>query len=115
MAIKYSELNKIDKRPLTEEELATVSVIEKWIDDEILRQFKTKNEVWIDLPSASFEYNPINGERRTNIKSIRKKMMADELKRRYEEADWTISYHIDDGTEGNMSGGDYMILKGNRI
>jgi hypothetical protein len=115
MAIKYSELNKIDKRPLSEEELAMVSVIEKHIDDEILRQFKTKNEVWIDLCTANFEYNPINQERRTNMKSIRKKMMADELKRRYEEAEWTISYHVDDGTEGNLSGGDYMILKGNRV
>jgi len=116
MAIKYSELNKIDKRPLTSEELSMVSAVETYIDREILEQFKTKNEVWIFLGIANFEYDPIAKQVRTGLKSIRKKMMAEELKDRYLNAEWKISYHIDDGLDGpNRSGSDYMILTGNRI
>jgi len=116
MAIKYSKLNKIDKKPLTEEELSIVSTVEQHIDSEILNQFKTRNEVWIFLGIANFEYDPIAKQFRTWLKPIRKRMMADELKDRYEKAEWKISYHIDDGIDGpNRSGADYMILTGNRV
>ena len=43
----------------------------------------------------------------------RKKILRTELIIRYEKANWEIDWHIDDGLDGpNMSGGDYLILKG---
>ena len=116
MAVKYSELNKIDKRPLTEEELAMVSAVEAYIDSEILKQFKTKSEVWIFLGIANFEWDPVGEAKVSHVKPIRKKMMAAELAERYKKAEWKITYHLDDGLDGpNRSGADYFILTGNRI
>jgi hypothetical protein len=44
--------------------------------------------------------------------NARKEFLKNELLKRYEDANWLIKWHIDDGLDGNMSGGDYLILKG---
>jgi hypothetical protein len=44
--------------------------------------------------------------------NTRKSVLTAELLSRYEKANWSISWQIDDGMDGNMSGGDYLILKG---
>ena len=114
MALQYSELNQRDKRPLDEDELRIIDEVEKYIDSEIINQFKTSNTVSIFLGTARFSWDPINKCQRTGIKPIRASKMHDELVRRYRKAKWTVDYRIDDGLEGNLSGADYMILKGNR-
>ena len=43
------------------------------------------------------------------------KFLKTELLSRYEKANWVIDWHIDDGLDGpNMSGGDYLVLKGKK-
>jgi hypothetical protein len=113
MAIKYSDLNKkVNTKPLTEEELSTVSSVEAYIDSEIIRQFKESDEIKIDLCIANFRYDS-NTEQLTNIKDSRREKMFANLIQLYKKAGWKVEVFIDDQLDGpNMSGGDYFILRG---
>jgi hypothetical protein len=86
------------------------------IDSVIEAKLSTDNlEIWIDATYIRFNYNPKTKkpflETMTNN---RKKFLKEELLSRYKKANWEIKYYNDDdGLDGpNMSGGDYLILKG---
>lgn len=112
---KYSELKLKDKADLNPEELGYVKVIEDYIDGEIEKKLSTdKLEVWIDKVYTLFNYNPVTKKPFPSMTNARKSVLTDELFGRYEKANWRIAWHEDDGMDGNMSGGDYLILKGIR-
>ena len=70
-------------------------------------------EIWIDMAYVRFNYNPSTKKPFPNMTNNRKVFLKKELLSRYEKANWSIDWHIDDGLDGpNMSGGDYLILKG---
>jgi hypothetical protein len=84
------------------------------IDSEIEKKLSTDNrEIWIDITYIRFNYNPSTKKPFQNMTNNRKTFLKEELLSRYEKANWEIKWHIDDGLDGpNMSGGDYLILKG---
>jgi len=112
MATKFKEVNdKLLKTPLTVEELKMVDEVEKFVDLEIKKQFKG-GEVHIFLGTANFKYD-IARKNVSELPYARQELMRKELDKRYKEAGWKISVHIDDGLDGpNMSGSDYWILSG---
>jgi hypothetical protein len=119
MAIDFKQkltiLKAKDVEPLTEDELNYIKTIEDYIDSVIEAKLSTDNlEIWIDATYIRFNYNPKTKkpflETMTND---RKKFLKEELLSRYKKANWEIKYYNDDGLDGpNMSGGDYLILKG---
>lgn len=115
MAIKYSELNKkVNLKPLSEEELEMIDAVEKYIDNEIIEQYKVRNEIRIFLGTAKFDWDPIKHVR-TGIKPVRQVVMHKELKKRYEHSGWVVTIELDDMLDGpNMAGADYFVLKGRR-
>lgn len=111
---KFSTLKNKDVEPLTQEELGYVKLIEDYIDSEIEKNLSTDNlQVYIDKTYVDFGYNPITKKMFKEMTNARKKFLKTELLSRYEKANWVIDWHIDDGLDGpNMSGGDYLVLKG---
>lgn len=111
---KIEELKNKDVEPLTQEELGYIKDVEDYIDSQIEAKLSTdKKEVWIDKAFVVFNYNPITKEVFPYMTNSRKAFLKTELLRRYEKANWKIDWHFDDGLDGpNMSGGDYLILKG---
>jgi hypothetical protein len=108
MAIKYKDLkHKVNTEPLSEDELEMISIVEKIIDDEIVKQFdKNWGEIYVLLSVVNFQI--------TNLGKTRKFLMMKELEKRYSNAGWTSTVKLDDGLDGpNMSGPDYWVLKGN--
>ena len=118
MAIKFKDLKqKLDGAPITEEELSLIQDVENYIDEIILEKYDKSiyHEVSIDMAYTRFSYSPRTQSVIQGLGQSRIPKMVTELERRYKAAGWQIRYHIDDGTEGNMSGGDYMILKGKTL
>lgn len=116
MAINYNNFIKNkkaeDMAPLTEEELGFVTEVEEFIDDEIKKKINTDNkEVWIFLGYAKFQTR-LGKKTYPPMTNARKELLMNTLISRYETAGWGHRYHIDDGYDGNMSGSDYLILKG---
>ena len=112
---KYSELKLKDRADLTADELGYIKSIEDLIDSEIEKKLSTDRlEVWIDKTYVLFNYNPITKKPFPSMTNARKSVLTGELLSRYEKANWKIDWHEDDGMDGNMSGGDYLILKGIR-
>lgn len=112
---KIAELHVKDKAVLTSEEVNYIKIIEDYIDSEINKKLSTdRQEVWIDINYIKFNYNPLTKKMFGEMTNARKKFLQDELLARYERANWKVDYQIDDGRDGNMSGGDYLILKGIR-
>ena len=90
-----------------------VKQVEEYIDSEIDKNLSTdKREVWINKSYVEFNYNPKTKKYFPAMTNARKEFLKKELLSRYENANWVISWHIDDRLDGNMSGGDYLILKG---
>lgn len=116
MAVKFNELySRVYQTPLNAEELKQVDRIEKWIDEEIQKQYKGGKEVSIDLQIANFKFDPITKDyfAYSKFADPRRDMMRKELDRRYKEAGWKIRVEIDDGLDGpNRSGPDYWVLIG---
>lgn len=115
MAIKFQEVDdKLRNSPLNKEELSLIDKIEKYIDEKI-RNGYSGGEVWIEKQIVDFQYDPIEKKSRYNsLPEVRRKLMSEELERRYVEAGWKISLHLDDGLDGNMSGSDYWKLSGKK-
>ena len=112
---KFSELRSKDKADLTQEELGHIKIIEDYIDKEIETKLSTdKLEVWIDKNYVLFHYNSTTKKPFPTMTSARKSFLTEELLSRYEKANWKITWYEDDGRDGNMSGSDYLILKGVR-
>lgn len=117
MAIDFKErfatLQSKDVEPLTQEEMGYVKQVEEYIDSEIEKKLSTDNrEVWINKAYVEFYHNPKTKKFFPSMTNARKAFLKKELLSRYEDANWSIQWHIDDGLGGNMSGGDYLILKG---
>jgi hypothetical protein len=113
---KFADLLAKDVEPLTQEELGYIKLVEDYIDSEIEKKLSTDNkEIWIHKTYVSFNYNPLNKKPFSNMTNNRKVFLKEELLSRYEKANWKIDWHIDDGLDGpNMSGGDYLILRGKK-
>ena len=112
---KISELRSKDEANLTQEELGYIKTIEDYIDSKIESDLSTdKLEVWIDKACVLFHYNPTTKKHFPAMTSARKNFLMEELLSRYEKASWKITWYDDDGRDGNMSGSDYLILKGIR-
>lgn len=118
MAIKVEDAKKNlkvkERAPLTEEELKYVKLVEKFIDDEIVKQFEKSEEVRIFLYYANCYTHIVTGQK-TDFATYRQEKMADEIENRFKAAGWKITYDLDDGLDGpNMSGADYMVLSPKR-
>jgi len=112
---KITELKLKDKAGLTPDELGYIKSIEDYIDGEIEKKLSTDRlEVWIDKNYVLFNYNLVTKKPFPIMTNARKSVLTGELLSRYEKANWKINWHEDDGRDGNMSGGDYLILKGIR-
>ena len=114
MAIRYKDLKEPEvNNPLTSDELKAIDDVEKYIDEQIKKQWTNTYGVSIDLSIALFEYYP-DLRRLTKFNVFRREKMQKELERRYKDAGWNIRVHIDDGLDGpNVSGSDYWILTPN--
>jgi hypothetical protein len=110
---KFANLKAKDAEPLSQEELGYVKIIEDYIDSQIESKLSTDNgEVWVNIVYTRFAYNPVLKKPFPNMTNTRRSFLTDELLKRYEDANWLIKWQIDDGMDGNMSGGNYLILKG---
>lgn len=113
MAIKKSEVLEIEKKhktkPLTENELKAISIVEKIIDEKILKVCKYGiTKIHIELGYVNFIYK-LDG---VDISpDMRPDIMREEIDKIYKKAGWDIRVEYDDGLDGpNMSGPDYWIL-----
>jgi hypothetical protein len=113
MAIEYKQLkDKLEKAPLTHEELNLVQEVENFIDEEISRKFKG-DSVYIELKIADFSRRPTFTVPNDNLAEARRILMRKELVSRYEKAGWKQEVRLDDGLDGpNRSGPDYWVLTG---
>lgn len=112
MAVKFQDVDgKLRKSPLTTEELTMIDNVEEYIDS-FIRENYTGESVSIDLQIVDFQYDPVKKQSRS-LPQARRKMMRQELEKRYKDAGWKISIDIDDVFDGpNVSGPDYWNLTG---
>jgi hypothetical protein len=112
MAIRQKEiLRKLKEEDFNNEELSLLKDIEDYIDKKITDTYNG-GEIYVDLAIAQFYFHPIR-KKSITLNNIRRDKMYKELISRYKKAGWQTRIHFDDGTEGNMSGSDYLIIKGN--
>jgi len=112
---RYLTAQVLDTKPLTSEEEIYIKEVEDFIDEQIMKEITTdKTEVWIDRAYVSFVYNNVNKKRQYKpMTNARRNLLQETLLNKYKEKNWEIKWHFDDGLDGpNMSGGDYLILKG---
>jgi hypothetical protein len=111
---RYLRAQILDTKPLTSEEEIYIKEVEDFIDDKIIKEINSdKTEVWIDKAYLTFVNNNVNKKRPYKpMTNARRKLLQETLLNKYKEKNWEIKWHIDDGLDGNMSGGDYLILKG---
>jgi hypothetical protein len=110
MAINFLDLKqKLDDAPLNDVELELIKDVEDYIDKKIIDEYDKSiyGTIDIDIAYVNFNYSP-KTKRSMSLGVSRVPKMSKELKRRYKEAGWVITYRSDDG----MNGGDYMVLKG---
>jgi hypothetical protein len=114
MAIKYKDIkHKLETDPLSEEELALIRHVEEHVDKEIVKQFgctNTYGEVKIDLCIAKFEYSPVSQTTISGLKDPRRRLMFNELEKRFRGAGWQTKVDID--TQGGMNTEDYCVKDG---
>lgn len=97
MAIEFKKISEeLNSAPLTQEELTIISRVERYIDSEIRSKFDG-GTVYFETRVLDFEFNPDNpkqysGSVFNQIKNSRKKLMTEELKKRYEKAGWVWEY-----------------------
>lgn len=110
MAKQYKEVkDKLEKTPLTQEELIIIDTVESYIDGIISKKFDG-GSISIELPIVNFSYNISVTEQR-NIPEFRRHLMQKELEKRYKKAGWKTSIRHADYREP-MCGPDYWILTG---
>ncbi len=105
----------LDRKPLTSEEETYIKEVEDFIDEQIIKEINSdKTEIWIDKAYVSFWNNNVNKKRQYKpMTNARRNLLQETLLNKYKEKNWEIKWHFDDGLDGpNMSGGDYLILKG---
>lgn len=111
MAINFKEINdKLQLSPLSSAELSMISLVEKHIDNEIIRQFKG-GPINIVLSIANFDKD-ITCSVYHNLAEPRRKLMFDELKSRYNDSGWKITENIGDSRERYSQ--DYLVLTGKK-
>lgn len=108
MAVKFKQVkDELEAAPLTAAELKLIDIIEKYIDEKILKEFDNR-PIHINLNYTEFVWNPITNSNFENIKDTRKKLMTKELYRRFEAAGWVWKINSD----YSNSGVDYWVLTG---
>lgn len=118
MAISVKEVRKIQKEkedaPLTPEELSHIALVEKYIDEEVMKK-SDQSDVYIFLYYVTMETDVVENKR-TSFPDYRRNKMQKELESRYKAAGWRASLHLDDGLDGpNRSGPDYWVLSKRKI
>lgn len=119
MAVKYQEIkNKLEKTPLNKEELEIIAKVEAHIDELIKNKFDC-TPIQIDFEVLEFKFNPDTPKEHSwnvwkDIKTTRKNLMTDELKKRYEDAGWTWKFYQGEDDGPNRPSFDYWILKGKK-
>jgi hypothetical protein len=94
MAVKVSEIKaKVGEPVLNEKELASISIVEKYIDDYINANFDNES-MGFDINIVQFRKTLSRGHN-INFKDTRKKLMTKELERRFSEAEWRITIDHD--------------------
>jgi hypothetical protein len=108
MAVKYTEILKaVTSKPLTSDELALVKDVEKYIDNRILEEFdyNHNHEIYIDDSYYLFSYSPLSKKKLEGVGIERKRLMTNELRKRFEDAGW----------EWNTRDENYVRLKGKTL
>lgn len=110
MAVKFKEIhNKLTLSELTPLELKYIDEAEEYIDSEIHRQYgKYGYSVNINMSYPIFKYSPKTQKTITDIFEIRRHLLISELRKRYNNAGWSVDYNLD--TEGGMNSCDYWVL-----
>jgi hypothetical protein len=109
----FETLKTKDNQPLTDVENGYVRMVENYMDSTIEKKLSTDSlEVWFDFHVVKFIINPVTNKPFESMTEARRQFLKRELLSRYENANWLIKTQLDDGLDGNMSGGDYLILKG---
>ncbi len=110
MAINFKEINdRLEKSPLSDKELLAVDNIEKWVDDDITKRFKGQ-ELRFNLYVVQFK-RTIN-DMATDWPDARRNLMYEELKSRFEKAEWQCIVEIADARDRYAQ--DYWVLKGKK-
>lgn len=108
MAVNFKIINdKLEKSPLSIEELDAIAEVEQFIDALILNKFNG-NEISVNLNIAKF--NRTTKDMSTSWPAVRRKLMYKELIKRYNDASWEASEAIGDSRE--MCSQDFLVLKG---
>ena len=115
MAIEYKEVKEVlETAPLNDTELAIIAKVETYIDEVITQKFDG-NYVSFDTRVLEFRFNPDNEKEYypyDNIKSVRKSLMTEELKLRFENAGWKWDLQQGEDDGPNRPAIDYWHLMG---
>jgi hypothetical protein len=114
MAVKYDDVKRgISETPLNEHELSVIDKIEKFIDNKIETEFDNR-PIYLATGIINFTFDPTTdkGWAFEDIKETRKSLMANELRRRYEDNgwQWKLEQGEDDGPSRPAI--DFWVLKG---
>lgn len=109
MAIKFKELNdKLEKSPLSKDELDIINTVEKHIDTVIEKRFNGE-PIKIELTIANFEQT-ISRDSKRDLPEARRLLMYKELTQRYKEVGWKSKEDISDFRDTYQQ--DYWVLSG---
>ncbi len=112
MAIKYKELkDKLEKTPLTPEELKIIKFSEDTIDAKIKKDFKG-GDIWIEMGYVNFTYRTNGNPMPDAIPDYRKTLMFNELERRYKAAGWKSKSYLGEDDGPSRPAIPYWILSG---
>jgi hypothetical protein len=108
MAVNFKALDdRLKLSPLSDKELEAVAYTEARIDSEIIERFKG-HELRFDLYVCNFT-RTFDGKT-TDWPDARKKLMYEELKKRFNEAGWICKEEIADVHD--RYGTDWLVFKG---
>ena len=108
MAINFKVLDdRLKLSPLSDTELEAISYVEATIDKELIERYKGYG-LRFDLYFCNF--NRTQDGKQTNWPDARKKLMYEELKKRFNEAGWDCVEEIADVQDRYAK--DYLIFKG---
>lgn len=119
MAVKYEEVkDKLENGPFTTEELEIINKVETYIDEKINEEFDGGYLI-LNTNLIEFKFNPDAQSQYswnvwTNIKSSRKSLMTNELKKRFKDAGWIWELQEGEDDGPNRPAIDYWKLSGKR-
>lgn len=108
MAVNFKTLDdRLKLSPLSNDELAAIEWVEQHIDKELTERYKG-NEVRFDMGIIHFTRTTSGGS--TAWPDVRKKLMKEELEKRFNKAGWTFTDEYADVHDRYSQ--DYVIVKG---